>query len=158
MSIITRKFLENQLLKKKRAYPEAFTGVQFMDYALQKAKCPDVNNLFKSVYTTCKCSKFHFFIFQLVLVVSCVHHQKKKDIFARLSLARDFSLKCFCVSPKLLDFQQGQLFSERCTWWRVEQSQQRRLVYLISIFLLAKRPAYNLYFITRYARIRPRSL
>jgi hypothetical protein len=80
MSIITREFLENQLLKKKRAYPKAFTGVQFMDSALQKAKCPDVNNLFKSVYTACKCSKFHFLIFQLVLVVSCVHHQKKKKI------------------------------------------------------------------------------
>jgi hypothetical protein len=62
MSIITKEFLENQLLKKKRAYPKGFTGHQFMESALEKAKCPDMNNLFKSVYTTCKCSYFHYLI------------------------------------------------------------------------------------------------
>jgi hypothetical protein len=45
-------------------------------------------------------------------------------------------LKCFCVSPKLLDFQQGHSLCDRRSWWRVEDPQQRRLVYWISNFFL----------------------
>jgi hypothetical protein len=70
MNIITKEFLDNQLLKK-RAYPKGSTGYQFMESALEKSKCPDMSNLTKSVYAACKCSYFHYFIYFVGCVMCC---------------------------------------------------------------------------------------